>query len=245
MNRKGKFLNRKRHPPINKSLRKKIFNLFTKRDTVNGHILCTLCNQYEYFEENSNEGKLTISHLNILKNKYRKYFQTNHEANMTPMHTICNQRLESEQYYLKHEYILIKIIEKNITWSVKIQTVRKERIIDILATTSDKQNIKSELYDGICENYLHTVLQNQDDEIPLKSAIENTAGICKQRYGFGSTKSSARHLDTICNKFNLLYVIEDNVKKITIIRIMQNDEIAINKAMLDTIDTPESNLKDD
>ena len=59
------------HDPINKSHRKKIWILFTKRDTIGNELLCTLCDQPESFDDTNNDYKMTIGHLNIRKNKYK------------------------------------------------------------------------------------------------------------------------------------------------------------------------------
>jgi|APSaa5957512535_1039671.scaffolds.fasta_scaffold13954_6 hypothetical protein len=228
------------HDPINKSQRKKIWILFQKRDVINNELNCTLCNQPELFEDSSNEYKMTIGHLNIRKYKYKKYYNSNHEANLTPQHNICNQRLQGVDFYMKHEGKLIATLEKNIAWSIKLQTVKKERVIDLLGNSSDIQNEKSRLYDGVCEKYLHTVLQNPNDEIPVNMAKDDISGICKNLYKFGDPVSVVRHLRIICNRFNMLYVIEENSDRVQIIRQMRKDEREVSKEMLKNIEPPKS-----
>ena len=233
------------HVPINKSHRKKIWNLFSKRDTINNELLCTVCDQPEDFDEGDDDYKLTIGHLNIRKDKYRKYFNSNHEANLTPQHKICNQRLEGSDFYIKNEPILIKVIEKNIAWSVKLHTVKKERVIDLLASSSEIQDEKSRLYDGVCEKYLHSVLQNSNDEIPFTMAKDDISGICKNQYKFGDPVSVSRHLRIICNRFNMLYVIEENSDRVQIIRQMRKDERELSKTMLKNIEPPKCKMDRD
>ena len=231
------------HPPINKSHRKKIWSLFNKRDIVDDEILCTVCYQPEYFDENDDSYKMTIGHLNIVKRRYKKYYNSNHEANLTPQHNICNQRLQGADFYLKHEHILIKVIEKNIAWSTRLQTVKKERVIDLLANSSDIQDEKSRLYDGVCEKYLHTVLNNPSDEIPFTMTKDDISGICKNLYKFGDPISVTRHLRIICNRFNMLYVIEENSDRVQVIRLMRKDERELARVLLKNIEPPKSHLE--
>lgn len=226
------------HDPINKSHRKKIWILFTKRDTIDNELLCTLCDQPESFDDTNNDYKMTIGHLNIQKPKYKKYRGSNHEANLTPQHNLCNQRLQGADFYLRHEHILIKVIEKNIAWSTRLQTVKKERVIDLLANSSDIQDEKSRLYDGVCEKYLHTVLNNPNDEIPFTMAKDDISGICKNLYKFGDPISVTRHLRIICNRFNMLYVIEENSDRVQIIRLMRKDERELARVLLKNIEPP-------
>jgi len=223
---------KKSHDPINKSHRKKIWTLFLKRDQINNLIQCTLCNMPEMLDDNTNDYKMTIGHLNIQRSKYSKYYNSNHEANLTPQHNICNQRLNGLDFYEKHEHILIKVFKSNLAWSTSLSTVRKEKVVELLTESSDITDEKSRLYDGICEKYLHLVLKTHTDEIPFSIAKEDISGICKSQYNFGSSFSVTRHLKTMCNRFNLLYVLEENSDRVKIIRLMRKDERALASSIL-------------